>query len=436
MTLSRWRFAPPLIALALAALFAVSCNQQPDPTPTSAATPLPAVALLPTGGSAKASGEVVPAQKADLAFSTTGRVQSIAASIGEEVAGGALLIRLDDAVAAAAVTQGRAALFRAQAQLAELKAGTRPEQIAAAQGRLDAAQARLDQITTGARPEQVNAAKADLAAAQSALQQLFNGPREQERIELLAGLANAQAALKQAQSAYDQVASASDVGMLPQSQQLQQATNNYEAAKARYDALFAGPDADLAAAARARVQQMQAALDLLLNPATPSQVAEAQAQVRSAQAELDLLKAGPGAEALAIAAVAVTEAEAALQRAEAAASDTMLTAPFAGTVTALTVNLGEMVTPGKVVLTVANLASLQVETTDLSERDVGSVAVGQSASVFVTPLNTEVSGRVVRISPQATVIGGDVVYAVVVALDSQPPELRWGMSVEVEIPGK
>jgi len=30
-------------------------------------------------------------------------------------------------------------------------------------------------------------------------------------------------------------------------------------------------------------------------------------------------------------------------------------------------------------------------------------------------------------------VGGDVVYAVVVELDEQPPNLRWGMSVDVEI---
>ncbi len=39
----------------------------------------------------------------------------------------------------------------------------------------------------------------------------------------------------------------------------------------------------------------------------------------------------------------------------------------------------------------------------------------------------------VEIAPQANTIGGDVVYPVTIALDEQPPGLRWGMSVEVEI---
>jgi hypothetical protein len=84
-------------------------------------------------------------------------------------------------------------------------------------------------------------------------------------------------------------------------------------------------------------------------------------------------------------------------------------------------------------LTMADLHHLQVETTDLSERDVNQVAVGQQATVYVEPLGVEVEGQVVEIAPQATTVGGDVVYAVVVELDEQPPGLRWGMSVEVEI---
>jgi hypothetical protein len=45
----------------------------------------------------------------------------------------------------------------------------------------------------------------------------------------------------------------------------------------------------------------------------------------------------------------------------------------------------------------------------------------------------EIPGRVVRIAPQATIIGGDVVYTVLVELEQHPPDLRWGMSVDVEI---
>jgi hypothetical protein len=102
-------------------------------------------------------------------------------------------------------------------------------------------------------------------------------------------------------------------------------------------------------------------------------------------------------------------------------------------VTALEIGPGETVLPGQVVLVLADLSHLRVKTTDLSERDVASVAVGQAANVSVEALGTQIAGRVVRIASEATTVGGDVVYQVVIALDEQPANLRWGMSVEVEI---
>jgi multidrug resistance efflux pump len=135
--------------------------------------------------------------------------------------------------------------------------------------------------------------------------------------------------------------------------------------------------------AYAKVQQAQAALAKLLHPATASAIAAAQAQVQSAQAELDLLKAGARPQEIDAAAAAVAEAEATLRRAEADLATTQLRAPFSGTVTTLSANLGEMVQSGQVVVVLADLSHMQVETTDLSERDVVRVKVGQPATVFV-----------------------------------------------------
>ena len=89
--------------------------------------------------------------------------------------------------------------------------------------------------------------------------------------------------------------------------------------------------------------------------------------------------------------------------------------------------------PGQVVVTLADLSLLRVETTDLSERDVAGVSVGQRASVYVEALGAEIQGRVAGVAPQATTIGGDVVYVVYIQLDEQLPGLRWGMSADVEI---
>jgi HlyD family secretion protein len=161
------------------------------------------------------------------------------------------------------------------------------------------------------------------------------------------------------------------------------------------------------------------------------QTAEAQRDV--AQAQLALVQVEVTVEEIAVAEGAVAQVEAALQAARAALDQATLRAPFAGAVTALEVSPGGTVMPGQAVLTLAENHHLQVEATDLSERDVTQVSVGQQATVYVEALGVEIGGQVVDIAPQANTVGDDVVYAVTVELDEQPPGLRWGMSVEVEI---
>ena len=85
------------------------------------------------------------------------------------------------------------------------------------------------------------------------------------------------------------------------------------------------------------------------------------------------------------------------------------------------------------VLTIANLNNLLVETTDLSERDVSQVNVGQPARVTVEGLGKTFLGKVIKIAPRSTKLGGDVVYKVTIELNEQPPGLRWGMSATVQI---
>jgi HlyD family secretion protein len=263
-------------------------------------------------------------------------------------------------------------------------------------------------------------AQAALLRAQAYLQELQAGPRPQE-------IAAAQARLDAAQAHLDQLTEAA------RAEELAAAQAELDAAQARFDTLYTEPDAAVVATAWAQLQRARAAFERLLHPATASQIAEATAQVQNAQAGLELLVAGARPEAVAAAAAAVAEAEATLQRAHAELAASRLHAPFAGMVTALNARTGERVQAGEVVLVLADLQQLQVETTDLSERDVVRLAVGQPVTLYLKALGTEATGTVARIAPQATIIGGDVVYSVVIDLDEPPPDLRWGMSVDVEI---
>jgi HlyD family secretion protein len=110
-----------------------------------------------------------------------------------------------------------------------------------------------------------------------------------------------------------------------------------------------------------------------------------------------------------------------------------LVAPFSGTVVSVDIAPSETVMPGQVVIVLGDLSRYRVETTDLSERDVTRVRVGQSAKVFIEALEEEFTGTVIDIDLVSSTLGGDVVFKVTVELHDQPGGLLWGMSADVQI---
>jgi RND family efflux transporter MFP subunit len=123
----------------------------------------------------------------------------------------------------------------------------------------------------------------------------------------------------------------------------------------------------------------------------------------------------------------------AVEVAKASLEQATLEAPFAGTVIEVNISPGEYVQPAQVVIVIATLENLLIETTDLSELNVAAVEIGQPATVFVEALGGEFPGKVTAISPISNTIGGDVVFKVTIELDEQPETLLWGMSADVGI---
>ena len=137
-------------------------------------------------------------------------------------------------------------------------------------------------------------------------------------------------------------------------------------------------------------------------------------------------------EVLEVADARVAVAQAGLEKAMAEIQQTSLAAPFDGTVVAMNATVGQFIPSGQVVLTLADLAEFEIETTDLNERDVPSVRLGQDVTVYVEALELDLPGKVSRISPLAEINDGDVVYKAIIQLTDRPAELRWGMKVSVK----
>ena len=126
-------------------------------------------------------------------------------------------------------------------------------------------------------------------------------------------------------------------------------------------------------------------------------------------------------------------AQASMEAAQAIFALTTLAAPQDATVASVDVMAGQLVQQNQVVMTLATLDQLQLETTDLSERDITQVEVGAPVNIFIEALDENFTGEVVSISPKADTVGGDVVFKVTIAFDEQPKGLLWGMTAEVTI---
>ncbi len=396
-----------IILLVMAALLA-ACDQPSSaaatPTPSLASTPIPAVV--------SASGKVVPGRWATLSYQTGGLITAVNVQTGDTIKQGDVLVQLNEADTKLQIAQAKAALTVAQAQVAELKAGPQPERVAAAEqtvkqaaATVQAAQAQLAQLRTGANA-------ADLAAAQAAI-------------------AQAEAQLKVARDNYDK---ATQCYPIPNSngkkdevcpnlgtveEQLRaartSAEQNYQAAVARLNQLKAGATKEQLDAARANI-------------------ASAQAQQGAAQAQLDLLKAGTLPEQIAVAEAGVTQAQAALDTATAQLAKLQITAPFDGLIGTVHVRSGELATAGSPVVTLGDVSTLQVETTDLGEADVARVREGATAQITFDALpGKTLTGKVQRIAPMPATSQAGVNYTVVIQLDEINPALRWGMTAFVDI---
>ncbi len=380
-----------------------------------------------------ADAKVVPVQEANLSLPTGGLVSELLVQEGEQVEAGDLILRLSASQQQVSVTQAQAQLQRAQATLEQLVAGARPQEIVTAQAAVDAATARLTRLQEGAGPGELAQAQAALSGSSAALARLFEGPDQSAFVAARADLFNAQAALTQAQRAYDQVSSRSDIGAMPQSAQLQTATNNFEAAQARFDLLSAPPSAADVARASADVQRQSASIDTLRNT-LPSDIASAEADLAAAQAQLELLLAGARVEQIAIAEADVAAATAQLQQALVALADTELHAPFAGTIAEIAVNLGEQVNPGAPIATLADLGTWQIETADLKELDIARVQPGTLVKLTFDALPDVTLDGVVRlIRPRGGDNRGDVVYTAVIDPQESDPRLLWNMTAVVTV---
>jgi HlyD family secretion protein len=159
--------------------------------------------------------------------------------------------------------------------------------------------------------------------------------------------------------------------------------------------------------------------------AAEAKLRSAQAQLRSADAQVDKARAQ------------VSQAQAALEQARVDLDRTIIRSPITGTVISRNVDIGQTVAASlqaPTLFTIAqDLTQMQVDT-HVSEADVGSVAVGQTASFTVDAFPNQMFRGTVREIRQAPIIVQNVVnYNTVIAVNNPDLKLRPGMTATVSI---
>jgi HlyD family secretion protein len=262
-----------------------------------------------------------------------------------------------------------------------------------------AAQQALDALNKDMDVKQALALKTiadDEHAVRDAERYLLNLQSQSAEVDIQAAYANsilARDKLDRAQKDYEPYKNKPENNVIRAAllSKLAQAQKDYDAVVQRYNNL-------LGTASASDLSQAKADLAVV------------QANLAKSQRDYEILQKGPDPDQVAMGQQRLATAQSQVAAAKSVLNDVELRAPFNGTVTKLNIHAGEWVTPGQPVLMLSDLQNSRIETTDLSERDIPRVTIGQPVTIFIKALNQNVTGHVKEIAPLADTLGGDVVY--------------------------
>ena len=375
------------------------------------------------------------------------------------------------------IAQARSRLAQAQAQLEAARAGSRPEEIAQARARLAQAQAQLTAAQTS-KPEEIAAQQAQVQAAQARLDlarqkvKLYGddlvrqGAITRERLEeVRADEQTANANLQEAQRRLRQLQNGTSPGEIAQRQaavrESQQALNlllsgtrreeiaqreaAVKEAQQALNLLVSGTRREEIAQREAAVREAQQGLDLVLSGTRPEIIAQRQAVVKEAQQALDELQNGSRKEDIAQAEATLAEARGRLQAIQVQIEDTIIRAPFAGTVTQKYANVGAFVTP-----TTSGSSSASATSTSIvaiarglevlarvPEINIGQIKLNQPVEIIADAYPDQTFKGLVRlIAPEAVLEQNVTAFQVRVSIDTGQEALRSGMNADLTFLGQ
>ncbi|PRX27732.1 RND family efflux transporter MFP subunit [Orenia metallireducens] len=239
---------------------------------------------------------------------------------------------------------------------------------------------QLDQADIKA---QVAEAQTGLKAAQAALEELLAGSRQEEIDKLTAQVEQAKASYEQKERDYKRYQRLFDKEAVSK-QQLESVRTEYISAKNNYKAL---------------------------------------------QESLKMSQAGPTQEAINTQKSNVAQAEAKLDTAKLNLAKTEITAPFAGVIAEVNIEVGEMAGT-QPVISIINLSSIKIKTY-VSEKNINNLELNQPVEVDFNALDHKLEGKIANISPALN--QEKLGFPVEINVDNSSNLIKAGMYAEVKI---
>jgi HlyD family secretion protein len=201
----------------------------------------------------------------------------------------------------------------------------------------------------------------------------------------------------------------------------------------RRDQLFQPGTPEQLAQARAQLAQARAQLERLGGDQRGGALEAAQAGVAAAEVSLERLRADPATTELASAQAQVDVAQAASELTQLALEQATLAAPFNGVVAEVNLRAGEMPSPARPAIVLADLSGFFVDVT-VDEIDVSRIRAGQPVTLTLDALpDLTLPGTVESVAPLAVEQAAVTSYRVRVGAIASDPRVRAGMSASADI---
>lgn len=159
------------------------------------------------------------------------------------------------------------------------------------------------------------------------------------------------------------------------------------------------------------------------------QLSSAEAQCKTAQAQLSMLNNGPTKSSIDVYQAQVTQAEAALKTAQTSLDHAIITAPISGVVNARNINVGDVTSTDKVLISITSPNDLYVNAYAPADI-ISQISQGQNVIIKVSEIpDKEFHGKIAVINSSLSSESRDIL--VKVTLTDKDPSLKPGMFAEI-----